>query len=547
VDTATFVDGIGRRVRIPDSTGEEVETLRLCRELSEAPSTEPALIERAGRLAGFTHPGFAPVKRVERLRGTLGGLAVVSASVPGLRLADVLSMAQRRWMAPNFDAAMYLLEQIAAGMTAFHRHSRDFSHGTLGPERIIVRPDGHPVIVEHVLAPAIGQMQLSRAALWAQFRVPAPAVAGAARLDQMTDIMQLGVLALALILGRPIRREEFPQKLQDLLGEASTPGALGPRPPIARSLHGWILRTLQFETRAAFRTMADASAALDALVASQPRHQISPAAVVAWLAECQAPGSAIRPPATAEPAAPDVDARPEAVGHSEAAAPPPVHRDDDPTVTTRRFRSPATTTSRLRSRGGRVGRSPIPDESRRAARIAKTVQAPMVREGARASIIDAVSRMVRGSARKVAALDWTAVRRGIRVAIVAAGLVGLFGATYLGARGYFGLPSLVGGTGTLVVESLPTGAELYVDGLPRGRTPATLELKAGEHTLSLRSGKRTTLVPVVVVTGARRVERVEIRQKRQVAARPAASAVPAPTPAAPVAPATPSGPGARHP
>jgi hypothetical protein len=545
VDTATFVDGIGRRVRIPDSTGEEVETLRLCRELSEAPSTEPALIERAGRLAGFTHAGFAPVKRVERLRGTLGGLAVVSASVPGLRLADVLSMAQRRWMAPNFDAAMYLLEQIAAGMTAFHRHSHDFSHGTLGPERIVVRPDGHPVIVEHVLAPAIGQMQLSRAALWAQFRVPAPAVAGAARLDQMTDIMQLGVLALALILGRPIRREEFPQKLQDLLGEASTPGALGPRPPIARSLHGWILRTLQFETRAAFRTMADASAAIDALVASQPRHQISPAAVVAWLAECQAPGSALRPPATAQ-GVPEVDARPEAVVHSEAAAPPPVHREDDPTVTTRRFRSPATTT-RLRSRGGKRGQAPIPGEARQTARIAKRGQAPVVREGARAPIVEAVSRMARGSARKVAALDWMAVRRGIRVAIVAAGLVGLFGATYLGARGYFGLPSLVGGTGTLLVESLPTGAELYVDGLPRGRTPATLELKAGEHTLSLRSGKRTTLVPVVVVSGARRVERVEIRQKRQVAARPAASVVPAPTPPAPVAPATTSGPGARRP
>ena len=134
-------------------------------------------------------------------------------------------------------------------MTALHRHSRDLSHGALGPERIVVRPDGHPVIVEHLLAPAIGQLGMPRAALWTQFRVPAPAVAGSARLDQMTDIMQLGVLALALILGRPIRREEFPQKLQELLAEASTPGVLGPRPAIARSLHGWILRTLQFESR----------------------------------------------------------------------------------------------------------------------------------------------------------------------------------------------------------------------------------------------------------------------------------------------------------
>ena len=148
---------------------------------------------------------------------------------------------------------------------------------------------------------------MPRAALWTQFRVPAPAVAGSARLDQMTDIMQLGVLALALILGRPIRREEFPQKLQELLTEASTPGVLGPRPAIARSLHGWILRTLQFESRSAFRAMGDAATALDALVAEQPRHRISPTAVVAYVAACMAPGEGTRSqPAPAVPPEPIV-------------------------------------------------------------------------------------------------------------------------------------------------------------------------------------------------------------------------------------------------
>ena len=132
-------------------------------------------------------------------------------------------------------------------------------------------------------------------------------------------------------------------------------------------------------------------------------------------------------------------------------------------------------------------------------------------------LVRAVTRAVRGSIRQVSRLDWSSVRRGIRVALVSLGLVALFGATYLGARGYLGLPSLIGGRGTLVVESQPSGAELYVDGFPSGQTPATLELRAGEHTLALRAGKRTTLVPVVVVSGARRVERVEIRQRRATA------------------------------
>ena len=153
-------------------------------------------------------------------------------------------------------------------------------------------------------------------------------------------------------------------------------------------------------------------------------------------------------------------------------------------------------------------------------------------------LVRAVTRAVRGSIRQVSRLDWSSVRRGIRVALVSLGLVALFGATYLGARGYLGLPSFIDGRGTLVVESQPSGADLYVDGFPSGQTPATLQLRAGEHTLALRAGKRTTLVPVVVVSGARRVERVEIRQRRAMPARPPAPAGfgPAPAPAA----ATPS-------
>ena len=121
-------------------------------------------------------------------------------------------------------------------------------------------------------------------------------------------------------------------------------------------------------------------------------------------------------------------------------------------------------------------------------------------------------------------LDWSSVRRAARVSIVTLGLAALFGVTYLGARGYLGLPDFIDGHGTLVVESRPSGVALYVDGLPSGQTPATLELRAGEHTIALRSGRGTTLVPVMVVSGARRVERVEIRQRRQGAGRPASQA-----------------------
>jgi hypothetical protein len=118
-------------------------------------------------------------------------------------------------------------------------------------------------------------------------------------------------------------------------------------------------------------------------------------------------------------------------------------------------------------------------------------------------------------------------KRGrVSILALALALVALFGVTYLGARGYFVLPTLAVGRGTVVVESSPSGVEVFVDGRASGRTPATLDLRAGEHTVVLRSGRAITLVPVVAVAGTRRVERVDIRQHPP--ARRAAAAAPPP-------------------
>jgi hypothetical protein len=134
------------------------------------------------------------------------------------------------------------------------------------------------------------------------------------------------------------------------------------------------------------------------------------------------------------------------------------------------------------------------------------------------------------SARLARTLDWQNARRGVRISVLAVSLVALSGATYLGARSYLSQPGAVRGRGTLVIESRPTGIEVFIDGRSSGRTPVTLDLQAGEHTVLLRSGRSITLVPVVVVSGARHVERVDIRP-RQTAPR-----VPAPAPPAALPP-----------
>jgi hypothetical protein len=508
VETACFVDGIGRRLRTTDPTGDEVETLRLCRELSEAASTEAALIERAGRLAAFTHPSFAQVRRVERLRGPLGGLAVVSAAVPGIRLSEVLRHAHRKWVAPDLDAARCLIEQIAGAVADFHRHSRDLAHGAIGPERIVVRPDGRAVIVEHVLGPALQQLEMGRTPLWTQFRIPAPAIAGTARFDQMSDVMQLGVLAIALVIGRPIRRDEYPHRLQDLLAEACTSDPLGERPTVSRALRSWILRTFQFEPRSSFRTAAEAATAFEAVLADEPRHTVSLASVVNYLAVC-APGFEAEPSSPSVLSAPaTADIGPLAAGAGEFAVGTITATERFATV--RVFRSAISGAEPLPSMVvAEMARRQREAPAERAVHVPPKAEAPGMRRLSRVATDAARASM--GFARK---LDWSAVRRSARVTTLSLVLVALYGVTYLGARGYLGLPSLIGGRGSLVVESRPAGIDLYVDGFPSGRTPATLDLRAGEHTLVLRTGKGITLVPVVVVAGARRIEFVEVRQRR---------------------------------
>lgn len=521
VETLTFVDGLGRRSRTLEPTGEPIETLRLCKELSEAAATEATLIERAGRLATFSHPGFAQVRRVERLRGPLGGLAVVSTAIPGIRLSEVLRHAQRKLVSPDLDAAACLLHQITGALADFHRHSADFAHGALGPERIVVRPDGRAVIVEQVLAPAIERLLMGRAPLWTQFRIAVPAVAGTARFDQLTDLVQLGVLALTLALGRPIRRDEYPHRLHDLLAEASTPDPLGDRPILSRSLRTWILRTLQLETRSSFRTAADAETALDAVLAEEPRPRLGFTVVARYLAACAPEPDADQPaPVTVSvPAAGDVV--PSAATGAECAVVTITATDRFETV--RRFRPvtpvseplPAQLPAKLPCIGRDGADGPLlPAEPTAVSSRApvETVDTPPASAGH--STVRVVANAARASLRYARAFARAFSRSDLRVTMVSIGLVALYGVTYLGARGYLGLSTLISGRGTLVVESRPVGADLYVDGFPSGRTPATLELAAGEHTLALRTGTGTTLVPVMVVAGARRVEHIIVRQRR---------------------------------
>ena len=90
------------------------------------------------------------------------------------------------------------------------------------------------------------------------------------------------------------------------------------------------------------------------------------------------------------------------------------------------------------------------------------------------------------------------------------GLITLWGATYLGARSFLGLDRPMP-PGVVVVDSRPAGLEVLVDGSRHGVTPTTIQLRPGAYTLALRGGRSTTLVPLTVSPGQRRLERIELQ------------------------------------
>jgi hypothetical protein len=202
-----FQDGLGER-RVSSDTGGDFEQLRLRHELSSVPSFEFALRERATRLAQFRHPAFARVRSIERGAGADQGLSVVSERAAGWRLAQVIGDTGASGTAIDFPAALHLLRQLVQAIAILHESARDVAHGAVAPERLIVTRASRLIVTDYVLGSALEQLLYSRDRYWTELRIPLPRAAGLARLDQQADVLQVGAVALSLVLGRRLREED---------------------------------------------------------------------------------------------------------------------------------------------------------------------------------------------------------------------------------------------------------------------------------------------------------------------------------------------------
>ena len=478
-----FRDGFGERRRIAAPTGSEtLDVLCLRGELTAVPSFEFSLRERVSRLAGFRHPCFAHVRTVERLSDPARTLALISNTVPGVRLSELLATAAQQNIVLGSDAALCLIRQLVTAMATLHEQAPDAPHGALGPERIVVTPNARLVIVEHVLGAALEQLQFSEDRLWRELRVPVPRAAGLPVIDRRTDVLQLGMVALALMVRRPLGGDDF-HRIGDTLVSARAMTGDGEVEALAAGLRPWLTSALQLDVRSSFATAMEAREELETVF--ERNDDIgSPSALEAFLARYH------------EGAEPVADAAVSVVTAHPVAAPEPVEPEPEPEPL---MAEPLAPPPPL------VVRQIIPEPPPLPPPAPQPITAPVQP----ARFEPSFHQSFEYEAKEPTEMPSTAKKGGrSRAAIAAILLLSLAGGGTLAARRFLAAPALT--TGTVAVTTNPPGAQVLLDGQTQGVSPTTLTVAAGPHVLELRGGGEPRMISLDVAAGAQLAQYIEL-------------------------------------
>ncbi|HUL74112.1 MAG TPA: PEGA domain-containing protein [Vicinamibacterales bacterium] len=475
--TPGLSDGLGDRLLLFDnSTASPLELLRFKREFSTSPAFEAALRQRVQQLEHFKHPAFGRVRAVEWL-GAGEGLALVSNQTPGRRLSELVHEAR----GPTY--ARELIRQLAPALAALHQHDEGVAHGVLTADRIIVTPEGKLVIVEHVLGSALESLPLSANRLRSDLGLAvAPSRSSAdgdvVALDGKADLIQLGFVALSLVIGRRVDPAEYPDGLAPLFDELIHRDGYGSMS--ALRLRWWLEHALQFDGRT-FTSAREANEALLELPEDsdmQPAKYPKPATIHAL------PGPVAVPPAGDEEqkalAAPGSPAEDAAVVTTLAEPPTAWHRG------TKKWVVVALATVAFVEGlviGGLI-------YQRRAAAASSTALPPLVLVE---SDIPGAQVVVDG--KKSATPVMLNVTPGMRS-------IHLVGPDTAGPAAAAAPDAAAGATGQLEITSDPAGARITIDGARRGVTPLTLPLAPGQHSVIVSDGTTTTSRTVTIAAGA---------------------------------------------
>jgi serine/threonine protein kinase len=499
-----FVDGLGERHHVLDPSGSEtLEVLCVRDELAAVPSFEFALRERVSRLATFRHSSFVRVRAVERMTDRHATLAIVSESVAGTRLSDLLVQSADRRINLDINSALCLIRQLVPAVAALHEHARDiqgFAHAAIAPERLIVTPTGRLLVVEYVMGAALEQVRFPPDRYWHELRIAVPRTSSFPRFDQRVDVAQMGIVALSLILGRLIRDDEYPGRVGDVVASTWAISARGGFEPLPPGLRGWLGRALQLEPRTAFATAAEARAELEKLLGDSEQ-LATPASLEAFLERFHSADHAPAPPAPAPTPEPRREARPE---------PRPEIKHEV------RIEPPAADLRSWSDAGSSIAAPPSFADLRPKPDPIAVPAAPKVTPPAHVSFgFESLQAEHARSADEAFAFVATPERPAIsrKMLIAAAVVLAVLGGGYWASRSFFAeapKAAVETATGTLVMTSNPDGVATFVDGEPKGMTPVTLTLSAGQHVVELRGAGEPRTIPVTITAGTQATQYIEL-------------------------------------
>ncbi len=560
---AIFKDGLGTRHRHDDTDGP-LEVLVLRDAFAQIPSFEFLIRERVNRLAHVRSEHFARVYDVEHV--TEGAkVAIVSRAAAGVRLSRLLAIAEQNLLPLDVESALCLLRQILTAMSELHDDAPDACHGTLAAERVVVTATGRVVVVEHVLGAALGQLRHSPERYWKELRIALPIAVNAPLLDRRADVAQVGMIALALLLGRPIADNEYPS---DVAGLANGSFGLGGGfEPFPEWLRAWLSQALSLEPTRWFASAVEAQQAFETGLNSGS-HQASEEKLQAFLREysrfdaieAARPAPAVAAPAPAPKAAPApapaAKSAPAPAASAAAVKPAPAaaaFAATVPAVTVPAAPKPAPTPAVATASAPR----PAPAPAAAPAVAAAPAHAPKAPMPVAAAPVAAPVPVAVASApapvtfaptptpavssapasrplmSSVIPIDPPRQNRILetemppthvsdqrenasaskRPRLIAAAVVviALTSGGAMAARRYLAAPVAVApSTGTVAINTEPAGANLVIDGQAHGTTPATATLHVGTHTIELSSGSARRTVTVNVTAGAQLSQFIEM-------------------------------------
>jgi hypothetical protein len=283
ISSSGHIDGLGRRsLSFDRETGGMLERVHLRPELVPF---EPVIRERIARLQSIEHERFARPVRIER-DGSTGELTVLSEFVTGSRLSDLLEATADQAIVPGVDVALgYLLEALPA---LVRLHAAGISHGLIDVSRTVLTPDGQVVFLDPVFGKAVEHLHLSRQRLWAGFGIAAPAGDGAVHLDAQSDISQVALGAVALVLGRNLRPDEYPDALTNLLMEVVEVAQIRGSAAFATGFQRLFQRALPLPGRRPFTNVDEVLADVRQLVRRDLGLEVCRQAVVDFAAQMDA-------------------------------------------------------------------------------------------------------------------------------------------------------------------------------------------------------------------------------------------------------------------